>query len=197
MGSVTLTAFPKSESEKAYLFATAEYKITMTVEFRDNFTDAGLRFLEQPSNRRFCLSLKGQEDLNCINNFTGSIAVARYKVVSHVTSEPLLSIREYVRSIDRGDSVPERPPFERVIRLQHGVASDIQAFGYQPSPSGDSVHNVDAENEWCLFRQDLYLKDKVDPFLIVHWKHTLGAIRVLDIIPGGGTWRLPHGKQGR
>lgn len=197
MGSTALAALPKSEPEEIYRFATAEYEIRMTLEFYDNYTDDGLQFREHWSDRRFCLSVQGQEDRNCISNFKGSIAVARYRIFSHTTSEPSLSLREYVRSIDGSDSLPARPPFERVIQMQRGMGSDIQAFGYQRSPSHDSAHGADAESVWRLFRQDLYLQDKVDPFLVVHWKHTLGAIRVLDIITGDGTWRLSGAKRGR
>ena len=191
MSSVSLAALPKSRLEEVYSFGTAEYEIRLTLEFYDNYTDDGLRFREHWPDRDFCFSLQAEENRNCVSNFTGSIAVARYKIFSAVTPEPSLSLREYVRSIDRSDSLPARPPFERVIQLQHGVASDIQAFGYQRYLPHDSSHEG-AENVWCLFRQDLYLKDGVNPFLVVHWKHTLGAIRVLDIILGDGTRRVAN-----
>ena len=37
------------------------------------------------------------------------------------------------------------------------------------------------------FRQDLYFAERPRPFLIVHWRHAFGAIRILDVIPGDGT----------
>ena len=40
---------------------------------------------------------------------------------------------------------------------------------------------------WYLVRQDLYLNDQATAFLIVHWKHTLNLISLLDVIPGAGT----------
>jgi hypothetical protein len=190
MGSVSLAAFPKSEPEQVYRFATAEYEIRMTLEFHDNYRDNRLKFRERSSDRRFCVSAQGEEDRNCVSNFVGSIAVAHYKILPRATSEPSLSLREYVRSIDHSDSLPARRPFERVMRLQHGLASDIQAFGYVEPSAGNGAQNTSPENVWCLLRQDLYLKDKVHPFLVVHWKHTLSAIRVLDIIPGDGTSQL-------
>ncbi len=186
MGTVSLAAFAKSDSEDVYRVATSEYEIRMTLEFHDNYRDKSLAFRERSSDQRFCLSAQGEQDRNCVSDFVGSIAVARYKIIPHATSEPLVSLREYVRSIDQSDSIPARPPFERVLQLQRGLASDIQAFGYTESSAGDG-RNTGPENVWCLLRQDLYLKDKVHPFLVVHWKHTLSAIRVLDIIPGEGT----------
>jgi hypothetical protein len=194
VGSVSLAAFPKSEPEQVYLFATAEYEIRMTLEFHDNQGDNGLRFRERSSDRHFCLSSQGEENRNCVSNFIGSIAVARYRIRSHAALEPSLSLREYVRSIDRCDSIAARPDFEREIQLEHGLASDIQAFGYQKSPLDDTAQKTDEKNVWCLFRQNLYLRDKANPFLVVHWKHTLSAIRVLDIIPGRGTWQLAQSR---
>ena len=99
-------------------------------------------------------------------------------------------LREYVRSIDQSDRVPVRPPFERVIQVQHGLASDIQVFGYPDNSSDGSNRTQEPDDAWCLFRQNLYLKDKTVPFLVVHWKHTLTRIRVLDVIPENGTWRV-------
>jgi hypothetical protein len=40
---------------------------------------------------------------------------------------------------------------------------------------------------WYLLRQDLYLNDQGTAFLIVHWKHILNSIGLLDVIPGDGT----------
>ena len=40
---------------------------------------------------------------------------------------------------------------------------------------------------WCLLRQDLFLNQQPEPFLIVHWKHTFDAITLLDVIPGDRT----------
>jgi hypothetical protein len=69
--------------------------------------------------------------------------------------------------------------------MDRGLVSDIQAFGYnlddpkQATPTDEDV--------WSLLRQDLYLNDRATAFLIVHWKHTLNFINVLDVIPGDGT----------
>jgi hypothetical protein len=32
-------------------------------------------------------------------------------------------------------------------------------------------------------RQDLYLQPSYSPFLVLHWMHTLTAIRLIDVIP--------------
>ena len=40
---------------------------------------------------------------------------------------------------------------------------------------------------WRLLRQDLYLNSQTTAFLIVHWKHTLDVISLVDVIPGDDT----------
>jgi hypothetical protein len=109
MGAVSLGASPKSEPEPIYLFATAQYRIRMTLEFHDNYGEFGLGFRERSSGRPFCLSFQGEEDRNCVGNFIGSVAVARYKILTPNTSEPSMSLREYVRNIDHSDSIATRP----------------------------------------------------------------------------------------
>lgn len=189
LGSLSLSVLPKSETEQVYMFATEDYEIHMTLEFHDRSPDRGLRFEDRSSNRHFCLSAKGEENRNCMADFVGAIAVARYKISSRTKSLAVPSLREYVRDIDQSDYIPVRPPFERVIEVQHGLASDIQVFGYQDSP-GQRVQRPETDNVWCLLRQNLYLKDKPSPFLVVHWKHTLNFIRVLDVIPENGTSQI-------
>jgi hypothetical protein len=197
IGCAGLSAFPEQESEELYLFATDEYQVRMTLEFYDGFASRnGLRFRERWLDRRFCLSAKGEENQNCLDNFTGSIAVARYKIVSHGKSGLNLSLRESVRAIDQDDQKAMRPPFERIIETQHGEASDIQAFGYEETPGARS-NSQTRENPWCLFRQDLYFEGKTRPFLVVHWKHTLSAIRILDVIPANGTRQVTSGRQAK
>jgi hypothetical protein len=182
LGSITLTALPKPKAEQVYFFATEKYEIRMALEFHDHCTSGGFRFQERLSHRHFCLSSQGEENRDCLGNFTGAITVARYKILSHVRSEPAVSVREYVRSIDQGDRVPARPPFERTIKLQDGLVSDIQAFGYQEQAlSRNGIRKPDPGDAWCLLRQDLYFNGAITPFLVVHWKHTLIAIRALDI----------------
>jgi hypothetical protein len=76
-----------------------------------------------------------------------------------------------------------RLPFDRVLAIERDVVSDIQAFGYtQDAP--DERESDSSLAVWCLLRQDLYLNSQTAPFLIVHWKHTLNLITLVDVIPG-------------
>jgi hypothetical protein len=176
-----------SGNETVYRLETNEGEVQMSVEFFDRYKSGGLWFKERFANKRFCFSGSGKEDSNCVANFTGSIAIARYKL--HAAASPKsMVIREQVRTIDHDSRLATRPPFERTIELQQGVASDIQAFGYQtaksPEPAADHSTSPDP---WCLLRQDLYFNGEKSPFLVVHWKHSLSAIRLLDVIPGDHT----------
>jgi hypothetical protein len=165
----------------AFRFATASCEIEMSVEFFDRYSASGLRFSESLARRKFCLSRDGDANHDCLPNFSGSLAVAHYALRAKSELPESLAIREFVRTIDTDSGVPVRPAFERTIRFEHGVASDIQAFGLAntapPSP----------RDGWCILRQDLFLSTQGQPFLIVHWKHALSAIRLLDVIPGEGT----------
>lgn len=184
--------------ETVYHFSTRECDVRMSVEFYDRYSSKGFWFDERRTDRKFCLSADGQEGHNCLTKFSGSIAVAQYHVRSRPHSPNLLVLRERVRTIDRDSRLDDRPPFERTLQLQGGMASDIQAFGYQPDTASSRNDGAPEPHEpWCLFRQDLYLYGGAAPFLVVHWKHTLSAIRILDVIPGDETQVIGNGKRGK
>jgi hypothetical protein len=169
-------------NETVYDFSVRGRDVRMTVEFYDRHSSRGFRFDERLSNRRFCFSAEGDEGHHCLANFSGSIAIARYKIRWRSRPPDSLTLREYVRTIDQDIRLNSRPPFERTLELQGGLASDIQAFGYETE-----IAPADAHEPWCLLRQDLYFEGVREPFLVVHWKHTLSAIRLVDVIPGEET----------
>jgi hypothetical protein len=184
-------AAKRAKNENVYRFATRDWDVLLTVEFYDRYASEGFWFEERHTDRHYCLSAKGEESRECLANFSGSLAVARYKIRSRANAAALTALREYVRTIDQDERLQARPPVDRVIELQHGAASDIQAFGYEVEPSR-SFHSQAPElyGPWCLLRQDLYIEGNKSPFLVVHWKHALDAIRILDVIPGRETRAL-------
>jgi hypothetical protein len=189
-GSISLLPVPRPEFAQEYRFATADYEIRMSLEYHDNEPNPGLGFEDRSTDRHFCLSTGGDQNRNCIDDFVGSIAVMRYRIEPRVASRSTLTLREYVRSIDQCDWLSPRPPFERIIEVRGGLASDIQVYGYRTS--GDE--QASADDSWCLLRQNLYLPNNAKPFLVVHWKHTLRQIRVIDVIPQRGTSTLVGGQ---
>ncbi len=96
-------------------------------------------------------------------------------------------MRERVLTIDHDCRISPRASFERVMAVERASASDIQAFGYKADHVEQTTADADLLAVWYLVRQDLYLNDETKPFLVVHWKHTLDFISLLDVIPGDGT----------
>jgi hypothetical protein len=115
------------------------------------------------------------------------MAIAIYHFRTHLTSQMPLTLRERVLTIDHASGMTPRPPFERVLAVEGEVVSDIQAFGYHQDDPEEAASDVASLALWCLLRQDLYLNDQTAPFLIVHWKHTLNFITLVDVIPGDRT----------
>lgn len=184
----SLAARGRDHSETVYRFAAGTYDIVMSVEYFDAYSANGFWFTDRTSNRHFCLSESGQENHDCWRNFFGSIAIARYHVQSCCNRIRSLELREHVRTIDQDSRLRFRAPFDYSIQFERGIASDIQAFGYRVDGSAGSREPAPGPNgPWCYLRQDLYLDPNGSPFLVVHWKHTLPAIRLLDAIPVGKT----------
>jgi len=183
---LAVTPLAAAEQSRRYRFRTAQFEITLMVEYHDRYYTRGFPFREELSQREFCLGANGERDRDCMKSFRGSLAIARYQVRSRMKGHPVAAMREYVRTVDRDLRLPERPPFDRTIRLQQGVCSDLQVFGYQPEKNEKTVQ--EAHGPWYLFRQDLYLEPHPKPFLAIFWKHALDSIRALDIIPGEQTW---------
>ena len=159
----------------------------MSVQYFANSSTNSFRFRDRLTNRAFCLSANGEEDRTCLERFTGAIAIARYDFRSRIHSPMPLNLRERVLTIDHDSRMSPRPPFERVLAVEREVVSDIQAFGYNRDDPQQAAPNANPLTFWCLLRQDLYLNDQPTAFLIVHWKHTVNFISLVDVIPGDGT----------
>ena len=217
--SASAAARKPAATETVYRFNAGDCDIRMAVEFFDDYSTNGFWFKAQRDNRRFCLSGAGEENRSCLPNFIGSVAIAHYHVQPLSRAPKTLALREHVRTIDQDSRIVMREPFERTINLENGVASDIQAFGYQADGLSPSRESAGPNGPWCLLRQDLYIARQPSdawstaggnsdvlvkpsrsalpgccvgegqdaPFLVLHWKHTLNAIRLFDVIPGDRT----------
>lgn len=187
LASLGLTAGTRSTEKPpstAYRFQTPECEVRMMVEFFGSASAGGFRFHDKVANRRFCVSAAGDENRDCLSHFYGSMAIATYQFRSRLHSQTPVLLRESVVTIDHDPRMKPRPPFEKALSIENGFASDIQAFGYNPD---DRASRVQPLTLWCLLRQNLYLNDQSEPFLIVHWKHTFDSITVVDVIPGDAT----------
>jgi hypothetical protein len=190
LASLGLTAkIPKSEkrTEPVYRFLTPACEVRMSVQYFASSSSNSLRFRDDLTNRTFCLSASGEQNGACLERFVGSMAIAHYDFRSRLRSGTPLNLRERVLTIDHDSRISPRAPFERVLAVERAVASDIQAFGYDADDVEQATRNAELLAAWYLVRQDLYLNDQATAFLIVHWKHTLNFISLLDVIPGDGT----------
>ena len=197
-GGISLNSATGASNHAAvYAFATEFCEVRMSIVFYDRYSSSGFWFREALAGGRFCLSGTGAERRNCPTNFIGSLAVARYEFQSRTGLFTGGNLREHVLTIDQDNRLNTRPPCDRVIELRQGLASDIQAFGYETSPpaSSPSARLPETGGPWYYFRQDLYFAELSRPFLIVHWRHAFGAIRILDVIPGDGTSAIRRGTQ--
>ena len=175
----------RKPSETIYHFLTTECEIEMSVQYFAKSSTGNLHFRDSLNGRALCFSAEGEENINCLRRFTGSVAIVHYHFTSHLRSQAPFNLRERMVTIDHDNRLYPRPPFERVLSLERGFVSDIQAFGYNPDDPKQATSTD--EDIWCLLRQDLYLNDRATAFLILHWKHTLNLINLLDVIPGNGT----------
>ena len=174
-------------SEPVYRFLTAACQVQMSVEHFTNSSIQSFRFRDDLTNRAFCLSASREKDQSCLNRFVGSMAIAHYHFRSRGHSGTPFHLRERVLTIDHDSRISPRPPFERALTVERAVVSDIQAFGYDADSGERTASDANPLPVWYLVRQDLYLNEQTAAFLVVHWKHTLNFISLLDVLPGDGT----------
>jgi hypothetical protein len=177
----------EKRSEPSYRFLTPECEVRMSVQFLANSSTEGFHFRDTLNNRAFCLSANGEENRGCLERFIGAMAIARYAFRSRRHSPAPLNLRERVLTIDNDSRMNPPPPFERVLAVEREAVSDIQAFGYNPDDPQQTAFSSRPLAAWRLLRQDLYLNGQPTAFLIVHWKHTLDFISLVDVIPGDET----------
>ena len=178
----------KSEknTEPLFRFLTPECEIRMSVQYFSGPSTSSFRFRDSLTNRAFCLSAEGGENQSCLQRFSGSFAIAHYHFRSRPPAAPPLRMRERVHTIDQDSRMTPRRPFERALAVEREMASDIQAFGYDPSDP-EQAASAKSVALWALLRQDLFLNDQAAAFLTVHWKHTVDSISLVDVIPGDRT----------
>jgi hypothetical protein len=187
LGLTTQFSNAEKQSERVHRFLTPECEVRMSVQYFGRSSTDGFRFRDHLTNRAFCLSADGDRDQSCRERFVGSMAIARYEFRSRLHPQLPFNLRERVLTIDHDSRMSPRPPFEKALTVEREVASDIQAFGYSLDDTQQGASAEEPTAVWCLLRQDLYLNDQSNAFLIVHWKHALDFISLVDVIPGEGT----------
>jgi hypothetical protein len=190
LASLGLTGRNRTSEERpepVYRFLTPVGEVRMSVQYFASSSVNRFRFRDSLTNRTFCLSASGEQNQDCLERFVGSMAIAQYQFRSRLRSGAPLNLRERVLTIDHDSRILPRAPFERVLAVERAAVSDIQAFGYGADNAESTTSDADRLAVWYLVRQDLYLNDQATAFLVIHWKHTLDLISLLDVIPGDGT----------
>jgi hypothetical protein len=177
----------ENRSEPSYRFRTPECEVRMSVQFLANSSSEGFHFRDRLANRSYCLSANGEEGQGCLERFVGAMAIAHYAFRSGRHSSASLNLRERVVTIDNDSRMTPPPPFERALAVEREMVSDIQAFGYNPDDPVQAAFHAKPLAAWRLLRQDLFLNGQTTSFLVVHWKHTLDFINLVDVIPGDDT----------
>jgi hypothetical protein len=173
--------------DSVYRFLTPLCEVRMSVEYFASSSTNEFRFRDDLTNSTFCISADGEKDRNCLERFVGSMAIVHYQFRARHHSGTPFGLRERVLMIDHDRRISPRAPFERELSVERADVSDIQAFGYNPDDSKQTSSDARRPAVWYIVRQDLYLNDQNTAFAVIHWKHTLRLISLLDVIPGDGT----------
>jgi hypothetical protein len=178
------------KAEQHFRFRTPDCDVRMSVEFLLNSSGEGFRFRDRLTNQSFCLSSTGERNAGCVEQFVGAMAIAQYAFHARRPLASPRTLRERVLTIDNDSHMAVRPPFERTMPVERETVSDIQTFGYNPNDPQPAIWSGKLHAPWRLLRQDLFLNGQPAAFLVLHWKHALDGISLVDVIPGDDTMRM-------
>jgi len=161
------------------------------VQFYDGVREAPRFYTNSNGKGPICLSVEGQPcGKSETGNWIGSYAIVHFKLLRQAAGENALTLRERVRVIDQDADLPNRPPFETVVPISDQTASDIELYGYAENSAGKGQQGDD--RTWRFLRQELFYGNQERPFLILHWKHTVESITLIDAIPVGAARLESH-----
>ena len=131
----------RKPSETIYHFLTTEYEIEMSVQYFAKSSTGNLHFRDSLNGRALCFSAEGEENINCLRRFTGSVAIVHYHFTSHLRSQAPYNLRERVVTIDHDNRLYPRPPFRKSVVLGKRVCQRYSSVWLQPGRSeASSVH---------------------------------------------------------
>jgi len=178
-------AAPDPPEGTAYGFFTSKYVIEMRVSFPDRYEGKRLSvYRSSDPGKEVCLPASPGAS-GCLESFVGAAAVVEFTASRILGDGPAKgSIREVVTVVDQSPGLPDRPPYSMNAKLVNGIASDVQAFGYDESPlpaAARAAEREAAKAVWRRYRQELYLEKDKQPFAVVEWLHTTTRIRILKV----------------
>jgi hypothetical protein len=182
----TAQAAGSPENNSKYGFATKDYSIEVKVAYFEPYKGSRLAFFTDANpGRQICFSGDGAGN-RCVEHFVGALAVVTYSVRLAGGGRPAsASIREAVTVSAQSPGLPRRESVSITQKLVNGMATDIQAFGYDDTTLGKADRSWSRNQAqrilWRLCTQELYINKDTRPFAIIEWKHQLDRISIMRI----------------
>lgn len=183
-----MALFPAADPQQ-HTFATGEHVVTMNARFLEPYVGKRLVFYSSADPTAEICAVRNGESRPCPERFVGAVAIVTFtlnRIDGKVASTG--SIRELVTVVTQSPDLPPRAPFELTQPFIRGIISDVQVFGYEESditePMRASARKESQERTWRICRQELYLNDAKKPFAIIHWRHTVDRIDIMQVQAG-------------
>ena len=167
-----------------------EFDLRLTIQFYDNVRQ--VPWFVTDSSGETCLSIHGRsciQETTTVDRFVGAFAIVHFQVTSKAREQAVLKLRERVRVLDQDVRLPDTGTFEATTACEGRHCSDIQLFGSTEERFLQRKPPLSTASDalWRLERQELFYGDEPKPFAILHWRHTLYKIILIDMIPVGTT----------
>jgi hypothetical protein len=181
-------ALAKKEAERDpqnHTFTTRDYVVHMEVRFHEPYLGKRLVLYNSANpNKEICVVPSGTSVV-CPNRFVGAVATVTF-AIKRASGKPVnrATIREVVTVLSQSPELSLRPPLEKTMPATRGVMSDLQVFGYDETEIPEEQRAGERKEWlqfWRIYRQELYLNDDRDPFAVIHWRHTLNRIEIVDV----------------
>jgi len=178
-------AGPKGEPQ-CYTFTAGNHNIMMEVRFSQPYIGTRLVFYDDEDPLKpVCFTGNGENGA-CPSHFVGAVALVTFTVkAARGKLRSKTSIREHVTVTEQSPDLPPRPPFDKTQVVKEGTVNDLQAFGYDeadiPKEQREAERRRSKERLWRHCRQELYMNHETVPFAVIHWRHTLDAIEIVDV----------------
>ena len=191
LAAAPLWAAATASRQTEFKVSSPEFEMEVDVQFYDGVHQAPRFYTNSNGKGPICLSVEGQPcGESETGNWIGSYAIVHFKLLRQAAGTSALTLRERVRVIDQDADLPNRPPFETVVPISDQTASDIELYGYSEGSVGKEPH--DGDRTWRFLRQEVFYGNQERPFLILHWKHTVESIILIDAIPVGAARLESH-----
>ena len=188
MALLPMALFPAADPQQ-HTFVSGEHVVTMDVRFLEPYVGKRLVFYSSASPTTEICAVRNGESGACPERFVGAVAIVTFtlkRINGKVASTG--SIRELATVVAQSPDLPAHAPFELTQPFVRGILSDLQVFGYDESdiaePARAAARKESQERTWRICRQELYLNDAKKPFAIIHWRHTVDRIDIMQAQAG-------------